>query len=248
MANFLHHESCPNCGSRDNLGRYNDGSAYCFGCGYQERPQGVERLKTFLKEKIEKFKVDTLDFPEDFELAIPDKARVWLDKYGITQHEISFYKIGYSPLRELLIFPIKDVDGEIIMWQGRYFGNNSDYPKYITKGSKDFVLVYDSLAKEKKFSSDTVVLVEDLISAIRVSRVLPCCAILGATIPLQLTTRLSKTFKQAIIWLDDDKWSEGCKQAMNLSIVFENGTQVRHSLLDPKCYSQDQIKTILGVK
>lgn len=32
------HESCPSCGSRDNLGRYADGHAYCFGCGYKEPP------------------------------------------------------------------------------------------------------------------------------------------------------------------------------------------------------------------
>jgi len=32
------HESCPKCGSKDNLGRYPDGHAYCFGseCDYME--------------------------------------------------------------------------------------------------------------------------------------------------------------------------------------------------------------------
>jgi twinkle protein len=33
-------ESCPKCGSRDNLGRYSDGHAYCFGCGYYEHGDG----------------------------------------------------------------------------------------------------------------------------------------------------------------------------------------------------------------
>ena len=33
---FLRKEPCPNCGSRDNLGRYTDGHGYCFGCGYHE--------------------------------------------------------------------------------------------------------------------------------------------------------------------------------------------------------------------
>lgn len=37
MANFLRKEPCPGCGSRDNLARYDDGSAHCFGkCGYNE--------------------------------------------------------------------------------------------------------------------------------------------------------------------------------------------------------------------
>lgn len=34
MANFLRHSNCPNCGSKDNLAIYDDGSYYCFsGCG-----------------------------------------------------------------------------------------------------------------------------------------------------------------------------------------------------------------------
>ena len=35
---MLRHEPCPNCGSRDNLGRYSDGHGFCFGCGYYEKP------------------------------------------------------------------------------------------------------------------------------------------------------------------------------------------------------------------
>lgn len=37
---FVRHEPCPACGSRDNLARYSDGHAYCFGCGYYERGEG----------------------------------------------------------------------------------------------------------------------------------------------------------------------------------------------------------------
>jgi len=37
---FLQHEPCPECGSRDNLGRYSDGHAHCFGCGYREKGDG----------------------------------------------------------------------------------------------------------------------------------------------------------------------------------------------------------------
>lgn len=31
------HEPCPECGSRDNLARYDDGHGHCFGCGYYEK-------------------------------------------------------------------------------------------------------------------------------------------------------------------------------------------------------------------
>ena len=36
MANFVKHEPCPSCNSKDNLARYDDDSAYCFGCEYYE--------------------------------------------------------------------------------------------------------------------------------------------------------------------------------------------------------------------
>ena len=40
QSNFVRHEPCPNCNSRDNLARYSDGHAYCFGCEYREPAVG----------------------------------------------------------------------------------------------------------------------------------------------------------------------------------------------------------------
>ena len=40
MSEFLRHEACPNCKSRDNLARYDDGHAFCFGCDYYEHTDG----------------------------------------------------------------------------------------------------------------------------------------------------------------------------------------------------------------
>lgn len=37
---FVRHEPCPACGSRNNLGRYDDGHAFCFGCGYYQHASG----------------------------------------------------------------------------------------------------------------------------------------------------------------------------------------------------------------
>ena len=40
---FVGKEPCPGCGSRDNLARYSDGHAYCFGHGaaeYYEKGDG----------------------------------------------------------------------------------------------------------------------------------------------------------------------------------------------------------------
>ena len=37
---FVAHEPCPSCGSKDNLARYTDGHGYCFGCGHYEGVDG----------------------------------------------------------------------------------------------------------------------------------------------------------------------------------------------------------------
>ena len=54
MSEFLRHEPCPKCGSKDNLARYSDGHAYCFGCEYYEHADGQER------QPVEKPKVANL--------------------------------------------------------------------------------------------------------------------------------------------------------------------------------------------
>lgn len=47
---FIHREPCPQCGSRDNLARYSDGHAYCFGCEHRE-PPSEEFLPSTQKRK-----------------------------------------------------------------------------------------------------------------------------------------------------------------------------------------------------
>jgi twinkle protein len=40
VGELLRHEPCPACGSKDNLARYRDGSAWCFGCHHREKGEG----------------------------------------------------------------------------------------------------------------------------------------------------------------------------------------------------------------
>ena len=47
------HEPCPECGSRDNLGRYSDGHGYCFGCGYYEKGEGMETQSCPFEDETE---------------------------------------------------------------------------------------------------------------------------------------------------------------------------------------------------
>jgi len=53
---FVAHEPCPSCGSRDNLARYSDGHGYCFGCqhyDYGPNAAPAERRRTLETIKVE---------------------------------------------------------------------------------------------------------------------------------------------------------------------------------------------------
>jgi len=49
---FVSHEPCPECGSSNNLARYDDGHGYCFGCEYWEAGEGDEVERSFKKLEV----------------------------------------------------------------------------------------------------------------------------------------------------------------------------------------------------
>ena len=59
---FVTHESCPSCGSKDNLARYSDGHAYCFGCGYREKGESEMKLVEENKVYQSNEQVDDLEY------------------------------------------------------------------------------------------------------------------------------------------------------------------------------------------
>ena len=80
---FLKHEACPQCNSKDNLARYDDGHATCFGCGYQEQPPKPEKHRPIPPMAPT---TPLLSF-------VTVKA---LDKRGITEETCKLYGYGYS--------------------------------------------------------------------------------------------------------------------------------------------------------
>ena len=88
---FLKHEACPQCNSKDNLARYDDGHATCFGCGYQEQPP---------KDKP----------PPRIQPMAPPKTPLMefitvkpLDKRAITHDTCKLFNYGYSQHRGQMV-------------------------------------------------------------------------------------------------------------------------------------------------
>ena len=237
MNNFSHHEPCPKCGSKNNLGVYLDGSKWCFGCGYYVTSEGtsvksMERLLTPIKNGV-------VEFPNDFTFDIPREPYAWLKQYSLTTEEISENKLGWSARNEQLIIPYFDGEDKIILYQGRYFPTR--VPKVFTMGRPDNHILYPTTG----IDFDTrVVVVEDSISAIKVSRHCKATPILGASLSMHKAVGLSRTFSHLTFWLDNDKLSSMVKFKEKYKVLFDK-IDIISTALDPKDVADKDIKELL---
>lgn len=236
---FLRHEPCEKCGSRDNLGVWSDGHKWCFGCHYYEpAPQSIETYKTRMEHltnhDAEANELDT----SDFHPVIPDEALTWLRKYGISDIEIKHYGLCWNRRTSSLVFPIFNPGKKLVYYQERYFGPDKDKPKYITRGSKTQQVMF---IINNNFP-DTVVLVEDFVSAIKVSRYCTACPLLGSNINSRASKWVAERFKRVRLWLDMDKAVESLRERSKLPVA---DTRIVLTPLDPKEYSTGEIIKIL---
>lgn len=208
-----------------------------------------------------------LRLPYDFTTRINPRGLTWLYRYGITDEEIAQYNFGMSPSMNRLILPVYE-KGELIYWQGRNLGEvTKDNPKYLNMraGGRDVIFSSNNLSSNNLdpvdtsrqytqrrgnggldcTSSDSVcVLVEDILSAIKVGRIVQSIALLGSYIPESLYRKLHK-FSAVKIWLDYDKLSNSIKYSRRLSSVVGVPTRPIITTLDPKEYTTQEIKEIL---
>lgn len=247
---FVRHEACPACGSKDNLARYESGSAYCFGCGFFERagpganaghlsssvqPVGTARRAGGETEDVVRPPPDDTVLGE-----YPPVVVDWITQYGLTTIDLIRYKIGWSKRREQLIYQFYGADQDLVLWQARNFRSGTTHKdRFYTSGTTADVIA----AYYPKQTSDTACVVEDCISAIVVSK----CGVSGipvfsATLPEKKLARIAKMYKNVLVWLDSDKFVEAEKQARRFSML---GCRARviHTKEDPKCYPLDFIET-----
>lgn len=212
---FLRHTACPVCPSSDALAIYEDGSQHCFSCGHHKHGNGLERLKTAPQApKQKKYR--------DWGPIAPE-ALEWLNSYDLTEQEKMLFK--YDRNHSHLCYE----DGDFL--NARNFGEG---PKYLSEGLKPYSILGEGT---------TLVLVEDIISAIKVSRVTACMCLFGSSIPLD---RVPLEYKRLIIWLDADKTLESFKYCMKFR---ELGIScgILQTNQDPKCYCTEFIQKHIGM-
>lgn len=191
-----------------------------------------------LKPKSYRKKVE---LPEDFSTKLPATALAFLWARYLTDTDIEQYKLGYSLRYNRLILPVYDSD-QLVYWTGRNLGEiTKDNPKYINVrqlGRKNIFFSVDQ-------GRDKLVIVESIIDGIRVGCIADCKALLSAFIPDSLI--FENKDKEILIFLDHDKLSK----AFNWVIRYRSfGINCRliNKTKDPKWYSDEELKEILGDK
>jgi len=229
MATFLRHESCPECGSRDNLGRYSDGGAFCFGCHYRER--GDSRA-VHSSDPVG----DSIHLP-DVSTSFSPAVVAWLAQYDISVPEALKWGWRYNTKDDQLIFPFYGQPNELLLYQARNFSRK---PKYYNKGSVADVLPIFHSGRP----SPALVVVEDCVSAAKIARINDAMPLLGSHLPATKLMRLKGLYKGLVLWLDSDKLKEAREMETMARFVGFDAKTI-YTELDPKEYNVDEIKELL---
>lgn len=236
-------ERCPACArlgndrSGDNLAVYSDHHTYCYKCGYGSRRKSFTR-------PVEKSATE-LVLPSDVTSELPFEARAWLGQYSLARLDIQENNIMWSPHWSRIIFPYFDDTG-LIAWQGRYVPcgqnkvevNGKSPAKWFSQGKIHEIIHPIKVCKRE------AVLVEDIISAIKVSKVMGAIPIFGSSVSVKHLLRLKKIVDRVWYWLDPDMRSKSVSMA-STARLYGLDAKVIFSDKDPKEHTIEEIKTYL---
>ena len=228
MSKFIKLGPCEACGSKDNRAEYTNGF-WCFGCSKYETKKDTKSLR----ERINPISVNINSQVLNIVHEIPVTPLKWLLSYGITQKEIKKYGISWAPQEKILVLCMKKD-----YWQGRNFGYGNQ--KYKSNGNKPS-LIYGR--------GKTLVLVEDILSAIKISRTENYAALplLGSSLSKDTESKIIKRYKTIYVWLDRDK-AKNSILIKNRLRSFDIISKTILTTLDPKVYSKQNIINILEEK
>lgn len=221
---FSHHEACPKCRelgkdeAGNNLARYTNGSAFCFSCHHIERAKGWRPKVT----------VESTAPPNDLTNQFPEENLTWLRKYLKDVEIMDHFK--YSPSLRRHVFQHEDY------WEARSVNPNAG-AKTLSHGQKPFILFGEG---------DVIVIVEDVVSAIKVSRVTTALPLFGSHLPPDWMVRLVKLKPERIVlWLDANKLLESRGFARRINNLSNNIATSIYTEEDPKVYDDEDILRFL---
>jgi hypothetical protein len=267
LANCIDHERCPACAKRgrdnsgNNLGVYDDGSKYCFSCHYYCPPTGnwvTDGRSAILQDEQRSLERRSVKLPQDaMSVSRHIKGIDWLLQYGLTMKEIFDNLILFSEkgvylqrkdetVEQLVIFPFYGNADELIFWTGRNLAYTGTGTKWVIKGKPANLIhgIYPDMYKAGVGKFETCCVCEDVISAIKLGRIVPTFALFGKNINERLLKYLSVNFSVLLIYLDFDAVSDALALMQKMKPYFDQ-VRVIVSTSDPKCYGTEELRDIL---
>lgn len=183
-------------------------SAYCFRCGRSGYYRGKATLKSKAFGESRSSDVNSTNGdalfgynPGTTEVADwPGQARAWIRRSGVSDHDVKHYGINYSPDDRRILIPIYGSDGDLLQYQTRRVFEDDPRPKYI-----GYYRERVAVCLGNHLGGRRIVLVEDYLSGIRVSKYSPVMVLFGTKLrPDQFTFLFKFGFDEFLIWLDDD--------------------------------------------
>ena len=241
---------------------------YCFRCEFKgfvgdgrKTPTEVATMLNNMRKEKAYERMDVLTLPDDFipikqhhDKRVPWAAYRWFYDAMILPQSLEEYNCGWSPSYNRVIVPIyeyAEVDAclakKLIGWIGREVECSSkeerkqkEIAKYITRKSNEYAHIFFHAPAP----SDHYVVVEDVLSAIRMRQ---ACnwngiALLTTYFPKALMMRLRK--KQITLWLDSDQLGHTMRY---LTAMQQLGIDAKYCLTarDPKCYNDVAIRNMV---
>jgi hypothetical protein len=173
----------------------------------------------------------------------------WLDKYGISVSEGIKHGWKYSPYWDQLVFIFNDGEGGVACTQARNFNKErAAKRKYYNQGSpKDVLPIFRRGGGEvsspilEGSRNRTLVVVEDAVSAAKISRQIDAMPCLGSYLPARKIMALKAlNYEQLLVWLDADKLKEA-REIEDMAKWVGLSARTIYTELDPKEYSDKEI-------
>ena len=248
----LNHPNCPAGADRKRrLYIKRDGAALlgkCHHCGQGGRWQLGRQ--SYIRRRSTVKAVRKLYLPRDF-TTDPDEchvlANVWFNRYGITQEEREHYQLGWSEHWKRAILPIWQ-GGELVAYQARRLLDHDEGPKYMTRKLDSFPRPFFTGGWGEACAFDTMVVVEDILSAIKVGRYCTTTAILSGDLSHAVVAGVLR-YKpnRVVVWLDDDNPAirQSQRKIMRRIGPYADVFRINNIGADPKELSDEQIAVTL---
>jgi DNA primase len=252
------------CGEgRDMIVSHNEAgySAYCFRCG----PVGFHAHGVRTLAELEELKALNEQAKENHDVRltgtvpIPEEFMGWLLVAGITPARAAACGFCWHPKMHRIVMPLRGEDGTWLYWQARAV-RVGQRPKYINptvdKETLGFLALpedypvagthCDTSAIHGRVDGRSVVVTEDILSAVRVGRSMPAVSCLGTKASGSQIGALSGAEK-VFIWLDPDQAGLDGATTMKRQLSLVVPTEIVDSRADPKLLSDEQIRDHLNL-